>query len=79
MAQALLRHRLPTEVILCRGDNTAIAADAELRAWPWEGLIRATQVIETDSHTFARPGDEAMLLTMVETALAEMAEEAAPA
>jgi exosortase A-associated hydrolase 1 len=76
VAQALLRHRLPTEVILCRGDNTAIAADAEIRGWPWEGLIRATQVIETDSHTFARPGDDAMLLTMVETALQELADAA---
>jgi exosortase A-associated hydrolase 1 len=74
VAQALLRHRLPTEVILCTGDNTAIAADAEIRAWPYEGLIRATQQIETDSHTFARPGDDAMLLTMVETALAELSE-----
>jgi alpha-beta hydrolase superfamily lysophospholipase len=72
VARALLRHRLPAEVILCTGDNTAIAADAEIRAWPYEGLIRATQVIESDSHTFARPGDEAMLLTMVETALAAL-------
>lgn len=74
VAQALLRHRLPAEMILCTGDNTAIAADAEVRAWPYQGLIRATQMIETDSHTFARPGDEAMLLTMVETALAELSE-----
>lgn len=79
VAQALLRHRLPVEAILCRGDNTAIAADAEIRAWPWEGLIRATQVIETDSHTFARPGDDAMLLTAVETALTEFAQDAAQA
>lgn len=75
VALALLRHRLPAEMILCTGDNTAIAADAEVRAWPYQGLIRATQMIETDSHTFARPGDEAMLLTMVETALVEMSEE----
>ncbi|HTU10916.1 MAG TPA: hydrolase 1, exosortase A system-associated [Allosphingosinicella sp.] len=79
VAQALLRHRLPAEVILCHGDNTAIAADAEIRAWPWEGLIRATQVIETDSHTFARPGDDAMLLATVEVALAELEEDAAQA
>jgi exosortase A-associated hydrolase 1 len=79
VAQALLRHRLPTEVILCRGDNTAIAADAEIRAWPWEGLLRATQVIETDSHTFARPGDDAMLLATVEMALAEAAGDGAQA
>jgi exosortase A-associated hydrolase 1 len=79
IAQALLRHRLPTEVILCRGDNTAIAADAEIRAWPWEGLIRATQVIETDSHTFARPGDDAMLLATVEMALGQLSEDGAQA
>ncbi len=72
VAQALLRHRLPAEAILCTGDNTAIAADAEIRAWPYADLIRATQIIESDSHTFARPGDDAMLLTMVETALAEL-------
>lgn len=76
VAGALHRHRLPTEIILCTGDNTAIAADAEIRAWPYDGLIRATQVIESDSHTFARPGDDAMLLTMVETALAEFSGQA---
>jgi exosortase A-associated hydrolase 1 len=76
IAQALLRHRLPAEAILCTGDNTAIAADAEIRAWPYEGLIRATQLIESDSHTFARPGDDAMLVTMVETALVELSEDA---
>jgi exosortase A-associated hydrolase 1 len=70
--QALLRHRLPAEAILCVGDATAIAADAEIRRWPYDGLIRATQTIDTDSHTFARPGDEAMLLTAVLSALAEL-------
>ena len=73
VAQALLRHRLPAEMILCTGDNTAIAADAEVRTWRYPNLIRATQMIETDSHTFARPGDDQMLLTMVETALQELA------
>jgi exosortase A-associated hydrolase 1 len=70
--QALLRHRLPAEAILCVGDATAIAAEAEIRRWPYEGLIRATQSIDTDSHTFARPGDEAMLTTAVLSALAEL-------
>ena len=73
--QALLRHRLPAEAILCVGDATAIAAEAEIRRWPYDGLIRATQTIDTDSHTFARPGDEAMLLTAVLCALAELSEE----
>ncbi len=75
VAQALLRHRRPTEVILCRGDNTAIAADAEIRAWRFPDLIHATQVIETDSHTFARPGDDAMLLAAMEVALAAFGDE----
>jgi len=70
--QALLRHRLPAEAILCVGDATAIAAEAEIRRWPYDGLIRATQIIDTDSHTFARPGDEAMLATAVLSALAEL-------
>jgi exosortase A-associated hydrolase 1 len=70
--RALLRHRLPAEAILCVGDATAIAADAEIRRWPYEGLIRATQTIDTDSHTFARPGDGAMLTTAVLSALAEL-------
>lgn len=73
--QALLRHRLPAEAILCVGDATAIAAEAEIRRWPYEGLIRATQTIDTDSHTFARPGDEAMLLTAVLSALVELSED----
>ena len=58
------------------GDATAIAAEAEIRRWPYEGLIRATQTIDTDSHTFARPGDEAMLLTAVLSALAELDDQA---
>ncbi|HVQ08293.1 MAG TPA: hydrolase 1, exosortase A system-associated [Allosphingosinicella sp.] len=70
--QALLRHRLPAEAILCVGDATAIAAEAEIRRWPYDGLIRATQTIDTDSHTFARPGDDAMLTTAVLSALAEL-------
>ncbi len=73
---ALLRHRLPAEAILCVGDATAIAAEAEIRRWPYEGLIRATQTIDTDSHTFARPGDEAILLTAVLSALAELDDQA---
>ncbi|MEA3012342.1 MAG: hypothetical protein QOD42_887 [Sphingomonadales bacterium] len=73
--QALLRHGLPAEAILCVGDATAVAADAEIRRWPYEGLIRATQTIDTDSHTFARPGDEAMLTTAVLSALAELSED----
>lgn len=74
--RALLRHRIPAEAILCVGDATAIAADAEIRAWPYEGLILATQTIDTDSHTFARPGDAAMLLTAVLSALAGLSDQA---
>lgn len=72
VADALRRRRLPTEVILATGDATAIAAAAELRAPAFAGLVRATQTFATNSHTFARPGDEAALLEMVTHAIEEL-------
>ena len=56
VALALLRHRIPAEMILCTGDNTAIAADAEVRAWTDPDLIRATQLIETQLAHVRPPG-----------------------
>jgi exosortase A-associated hydrolase 1 len=61
---------LPVQFILSRGDATGIAAAAE-----WEGEAFATLraanpaplIIDTDSHTFARPGDaEALLAACLE-------------
>jgi exosortase A-associated hydrolase 1 len=69
IARALRRRRLPVEVILATGDATAIAAAAELRTPAHGGLIEATQSFATNSHTFARPGDEPALLEMVEQAI----------
>lgn len=61
-AAAKLRDkRLPTAVVLCRDDATAIAAGHELRRREYRGLVDLVQTIPSDSHTFARPGDAAAL------------------
>ena len=60
-------------LILAEGDATAIAAQAELKATAFEGLIAGRETLPTDSHTFACPEDEAALLAAVERALAAMA------
>lgn len=56
-AHALRRSRLPTALVLAKGDATAIAAAREVRARAFHGLISRTEEIDTDSHTFAKPGD----------------------
>jgi exosortase A-associated hydrolase 1 len=58
-AEALKRSQLPAQWILASGDATAIAAENELRGGAF-GRVEAIRV-ETDSHTFARPGDDAAL------------------
>ena len=57
VAQALRRTHLPTALILAKGDATAIAAAAEIRTPPFRRLIGQTREVDTDSHTFAKPGD----------------------
>ena len=74
VAGAMVRHRVPTQLILATGDATAIAAEAELRAARFRGLIGHTQKLETDSHTFARPGDEATLHAAVLAAIRSLAQ-----
>ncbi len=69
IAEALARHRLPAHLLLATGDATAVAAAAEVKAARFDGLIGATTKLETDSHTFARPGDEAVLLAAALEAL----------
>lgn len=69
VAAALNRHRLPVQLILATGDATAIAADAEIKAKLFKDLSIEAQTVETDSHTFARPGDDAALLGAVQNAL----------
>ena len=76
VAAALRRTALPCHLILASGDATAAAAAAELKAPAFDGLIGGRETIDSDSHTFARPGDAASLLAAVERALAALAPQA---
>lgn len=69
VAASLARSALPAEIILARSDATAIAAEAE-----WRAIGRAAPIfVESDSHTFARPGDDEALRVAVLAALARVA------
>ncbi|MBV9881948.1 MAG: hydrolase 1, exosortase A system-associated [Sphingomonadaceae bacterium] len=68
-AAALAAGRLRAWAILAEGDGTAIAAQQELKAPAFKGLIEGVQKVASDSHTFARPGDEAALLAATVRAL----------
>ena len=68
-AAALAAGGLRSWLILAERDATAIAAAEELKAPPFDGLIEGREKIATDSHTFARPGDDAALLTATLRAL----------
>jgi exosortase A-associated hydrolase 1 len=68
-ALALRASALRTWLILAEGDATAIAAAHELRSPTFDGLIEGREAIKTDSHTFARQGDEAALLAATLRAL----------
>ena len=64
-ASALAKSRLRAWAILAEGDATAIAAERELRAPAFRGLVEGRETIRSDSHTFARHGDDSALLTAV--------------
>lgn len=64
-AAALAAWKPRAWLILAEGDGTAIAAAQELKAAIFHGLIEGTWKIPSDSHTFARDGDEAALLAAV--------------
>lgn len=64
-AAALARSRLPARLILAKDDATAVAAADALKAPAFTGLIQCGDTLPTDSHTFARPGDESALLAAV--------------
>ncbi|MEA3030036.1 MAG: hypothetical protein QOJ53_36 [Sphingomonadales bacterium] len=64
-AAALRQSRLRAWAILAEGDATALAAGHELKAPAFKGLIEGSQKIASDSHTFAREGDEPALLAAV--------------
>ena len=72
IASALRASALPAWLILAEGDATAIAAEAELKDAAFDGLIAGRETLDTDSHTFARPGDEEALRAAVERALAAL-------
>jgi exosortase A-associated hydrolase 1 len=64
----LERSALPAELILARGDATAIAAEVE-----WRSFGRGDPTyVESDSHTFAKPGDQEALLAAVRSALVRL-------
>ncbi len=73
VAAALARHRIPAHFILATGDATAIAAEAELKSSLFNSLIAGIQTVDSDSHTFARPGDEALLTAAVVEATTRLA------
>lgn len=65
VAQALAAMRRPIELILAKDDATGVAA---LAAWRSKGFAAAlrdvpvhTTILDTDAHTFSRPGDAAVL------------------
>jgi exosortase A-associated hydrolase 1 len=72
-AAALAASRLRAWLILAGEDATGIAAARELKAPAFRGLIEGRETIPSDSHTFARPGDEAALATAVKRALKALA------
>ena len=69
VAEALANGQLPARLILARRDATAIAAEQEIKSTLFKGLLSEPRYIESDSHTFARPGDEDALLEAVTEAL----------
>lgn len=72
IAAALGKARLPAQLVLASGDNTAIAAQAEWSSRAFVAIRRSNPEplrIASDSHTFSRPGDEAALLAAVKEAL----------
>lgn len=68
-ALALAAGRPRAWAIFAEGDATAIAAQQELKGPAFKGLIEGSQKVASDSHTFARPGDDAALLSATVRAL----------
>lgn len=65
VARALRGSGEPAVLILAKRDATAIAAAREVRGRAFDGLIARTAEIDTDSHTFAKPGDLDALLAAI--------------
>lgn len=60
-----LRRAPPAVLILAREDATAVAAEAEWNSASFAAVRTPPIYIESDSHTFARPGDFEKLLKAV--------------
>jgi len=72
IAAALARTGVPAQLILASRDGTAVAARAEWSSPQFKAVREANPApvtIDSDSHTFSRPGDEAALLAAVKAAL----------
>jgi exosortase A-associated hydrolase 1 len=72
IAASLGKARLPAQLILATRDATAIAAHSEWSSPAFRALRDANPppvTIDSDSHTFSRPGDEAALLAALRAAL----------
>jgi exosortase A-associated hydrolase 1 len=72
IAASMAKARLPAQLILATRDSTAIAAEAEWASPVFKPVREANPppvTIDSDSHTFSRPGDEAALLEAVKRAL----------
>lgn len=72
IAASLGKARVPAQLILATRDATAIAAQAEWSSPAFKDLRQANPApvtIDSDSHTFSRPGDEDALLKAVKGAL----------
>jgi exosortase A-associated hydrolase 1 len=72
IAAALGEAGVPVQLVLATRDNTAIAAEAEWASAAYARLRSANPAparIDSDSHTFSRPGDEAALLAALGEAL----------
>jgi exosortase A-associated hydrolase 1 len=72
-ARGLARFGRPAAMILANGDGTAAAASAEIKRPAFAGLIGPIIEIASDSHTFARRGDQEALEAAVLQALARPA------
>ncbi|HEX8620708.1 MAG TPA: hydrolase 1, exosortase A system-associated [Allosphingosinicella sp.] len=72
IAASMKKSGLPAQLVLATRDATAIAAQAEWASPAFKTLRQANPApvtIDSDSHTFSRPGDEAALLAAVRAAV----------
>jgi exosortase A-associated hydrolase 1 len=72
IAAAMAKAGIPAQLILATRDSTAIAAQSEWSSPTFKSFREANPApvaIDSDSHTFSRPGDEEALLAAVKGAL----------